>query len=127
MPLLALLLAASPAAPLAATALTSSAAKRQLQVPSTPVEPIGSCWHYQPSGCPCLEGSNAGCIVGASSGEWTRDYWGENNGFAGPDGCATRQAQSNAWCGVDDILMHYVEVSDTPQRICTAHASARMK
>ena len=119
MPLLAVLLAAAPATPLAAlTALTGTAAKRRLQVPSTPVDPIGSCWHYQPSGCPCNEGSNEGCIVGASSGSWTRDSWGESNGFAGLDGCATRQAQSNAWCGVDDIMMHYVMVSSKPACAC---------
>ena len=45
------------------------------------------------------------------SPSWVRDgTWGESN-FPGASGCATRVTHQNSWCGVADVIGHYV---DTP-------------
>ena len=73
--------------------------RRRLSVPPAPSSPIGSCWHYFPSGC-----TNGGI----SAGTWAEDTWGPSNGYPGPSGCAERAAGQNSWCGVSDVISNYV-------------------
>ena len=78
--------------------------------PPGPTSPLNSCWHWFPSGCPCQQGTDCytnGWPPEPPSTSWTRDQWGEENGFSGHAGCLERVGHKNAWCGVSDVMMHF--------------------
>lgn len=107
---LSILMLCAPAAPMSAAETSPrphpGTRVRQLQttssVPAGPTAPIGSCWHFYPSGCP-----NGNPSI--SSTAWVQDTWGPQNGFTGKTGCSDRVSGQNAWCGVTDVMSHYVE------------------
>ena len=78
-------------------------------IPPAPTSPVGSCFHYFPTGCP-----KNGVAVGAG---WIEDKWGPANGFAGEAGCTQRAKGLNNWCGVADIVSHYVLAVASPDGV----------
>ena len=83
-------------------------------MPAAPTSPVGSCWHFFPTGCPCTEGSGCATNGGSASGPstaWVEDTWGPANGQGGKDGCEARANGQNGWCGVSDVLYHFVEAA----------------
>ena len=77
-------------------------------VPPPPTSPVGSCWMFEPTGCP--DGNNA-----APYTAWKRDWWGEKRRqYAGVSGCALRARHLNGWCGVTDIRTSYVGAAVPP-------------
>lgn len=76
--------------------------------PAVPTAPVGSCWIFEPSGCP--KGSGAGPDTA-----WQRDTWGEQqSAYQGADGCDLRRRHLNGWCGVTDVRTHYVAPAVPP-------------
>ena len=76
-------------------------------IPPGPTSPVGSCWHWFPSGCPSGNGA-------AASEYWQLDSWGPDNGYPGKVGCTDRVTGQNSWCGVTDILSHFIDYPPSP-------------
>lgn len=87
---------------------------------ATPRPTEHGCWYMLPTGCPSGAGDG-----GVASG-WLRDAWGELGYHAKDDAVAcleVRRQLLNSWCGVSDVVMHFVgppersiEISHAPLR-----------
>lgn len=89
------------------TSMAQSVASLASAVPGAPTDPPGSCWIFEPSGCP--SGNGEGAFTA-----WRRDSWGERNGYDGASGCTRRAHDLNYWCGTTDVITHYVPFVGPP-------------
>ena len=84
------------------------AVRAEAAAPPSPTSPVGSCWIFEPSGCP--KGDKGGPFTA-----WKRDWWGEKQPqYQGDSGCALRQSHLRGWCGVNDITTSYVGAAVPP-------------